>query len=109
MFETLSRWLVQQPGNILLIAAGYAALWALLRATILRAAPRANVFLVPAILCLAYAAWEWLLLRKSPEADIRVDLLVIWLVIAIATVWAVVRAARGGLQRNNRAGVRERT
>ena len=58
------------------------------------------------ILCFAYAAWEWLLLRKSPDADIRVDLLLIWLVIAIATVWAVVRAARGGLQRNNRAGVR---
>ena len=106
MLETLGRWLVQQPGHILLIAAGYAALWVLLRTTILRAAPRANVFLVPTILCLAYAAWEWLLLRKSPEADIRVDLLLIWLVIAIATVWAVVRAARGGLQRNNRAGVR---
>jgi len=49
MFETLSRWLVQRPGHILLIAAGYAALWVLLRTTILRAAPRANVFLVPTI------------------------------------------------------------
>jgi hypothetical protein len=37
------------------------------------------------------------LLRKSPEADIRVDLFVIWLVIAGTTVWAVVRAARGWL------------
>jgi hypothetical protein len=71
MFETLSRWLVQKPGHILLIAAGYAALWVLLCTTILRAALRANVFLVPTILCLAYAAWEWLLLRKSPEADVR--------------------------------------
>jgi len=95
MLESLSRWLVQQPGHILLIAAGYAALWALLRTTILRAAPRANVFLVPAALCLAYAMWEWLLLRKSPEADIRFDLLLIWLVIAGATLWAVVRAVLG--------------
>ena len=79
----------------MLIAAGYAALWALLRKTTLRAVPRANVFLVPAALCLVYAMWEWLLLRKSPEADIRFDLLVIWLVIAGATLWAVVRAARG--------------
>jgi hypothetical protein len=53
--------------------------------------------------------WEWLLLRKTPEADIRVDLLLIWLVIAIATAWAVVRAARGGLQRKMRAGACERT
>lgn len=82
MMETLSRLLVQQPGTILLIVAGYAALWALLRATILRVAPRANVLLVPALPCLAYAAWEWLLLRKGPEADIRFDLLLIWLVIA---------------------------
>jgi hypothetical protein len=95
MMETLSRWLVQRPEHIVLIAAGYAALWALPRATILRAVPRANVFLVPTDLCLAYAAWEWLLLRKSPEADIRFDLLLIWPVIAGATLWAVVRAARG--------------
>ena len=97
MIETLSRWLVQRPEHILLIAVGYAALWALLRTTILRATPRANVFLVPAALCLAYAAWEWLLLRKSPEADIRFDLLVIWPVIAGTTVWAFVRAVRGWL------------
>lgn len=95
MLETLGRWLVQQPGHILEIAAGYGTLWVLLRVTILRAAPRDNVFLVPAFLCLGYAAWEWLLLHKSPEADIRVDLFVIWLVIAGTTVWAVVRAARG--------------
>ena len=29
----------------------------------------------------------------TPEAEFRVDLLPIWLVIAIATVWAVVRVA----------------
>jgi hypothetical protein len=109
MIETLSRWLVQQPGHILLIAAGYVAIWALLRVTMPREAPRANAFLVPAALCLAYAAWEWLLLRRSPEADIRVDLLVIWPVIAGATVWAVVRAVRGGVRAKNRAGARGST
>jgi len=97
MIETLGQWLVQQPWHIVAIAAGYLAIWVLLRATILRAAPRANVFLVPTVLCLAYAAWEWLLLRQSPEADIRFDLLVIWLVIAGTTVRAFVRAVRGWL------------
>jgi hypothetical protein len=58
MIETLDRWLVQQPWHIVAIAAGYLVIWALLRATILRTAPRANVFLIPAVLCLAYAAWE---------------------------------------------------
>jgi hypothetical protein len=41
-----------------------------------------------------YAAWEWLVLIKSPEADIRVDLLLIWPVQAILTVWALVRTFR---------------
>jgi len=31
---------------------------------------------------------------KSPEANIRVDLLVIWPAIALAKLWAFVRAAR---------------
>jgi hypothetical protein len=95
MLEVLSRWLVQQPGHVLMLAAGYAAVWAILRTTVLRTVPSANGFLVPAVLCLAYAAWEWLLLRKSPESNIRFDLLIIWPALAVVTLWAIVRAIRG--------------
>ena len=95
MLETLGRWLVQQPGHILLIAAAYLALWVLCRATVLRTVPRANRLWVPAVLWLAYAAWEWLVLEKTPEADIRVDRLLIWPLIAVVTLWALWRAARG--------------
>jgi hypothetical protein len=35
---------------------------------------------------------RWL---KSTEANIRVDLLLIWPFIGLATLWAFVRAARG--------------
>jgi hypothetical protein len=41
--ETLSRWLVQQPGHILFVAVASLALWAFCRATILRKVPKANV------------------------------------------------------------------
>jgi hypothetical protein len=95
MLEVLSRWLVQQPAHILLIAMVILALWAAGRATVLRTVPKSNVLWVPAVLWLAYAVWEWLVLAKSPEANIRVDLLLIWPVIALATLWAFVRAARG--------------
>jgi hypothetical protein len=95
MLEVLSRWLVQQPAHILLIAMVILALWAAGRATVLRTVPKSNVLWVPAVLWLAYAGWEWLVLAKSPEANIRVDLLLIWPVIALATLWAFVRAARG--------------
>ncbi|MEZ5285379.1 MAG: hypothetical protein R2712_11355 [Vicinamibacterales bacterium] len=43
---------------------------------------------------LLYAAWEWLIQVRTPEANIRVDLLVIWPVLAILTFWAVMRALR---------------
>ena len=89
MLEMLARWLVQQPLHILLMAGVNLALWAILGATALRSVPRSNV------LWLAYAAWEWLVLAKTPEANIRVDLLLIWPLIGLVTLWAVVRAARG--------------
>lgn len=95
MLEVLSLWLVQQPAHILLIAMVILALWAAGRATVLRSVPKSNVLWVPAVLWLAYAGWEWLVLTKSPEANIRVDLLLIWPVIALGTLWAFVRAARG--------------
>ena len=95
ILQSLAGWLVQQPIHILLVAAAHFALWALCRATVLRAAPKANALWAPAVLWLGYAAWEWLVLVKTPEADIRVDLLVLWPLLAIATLWALLRAARG--------------
>jgi len=41
-----------------------------------------------------YAAWEWLVQIKTPEANIRVDLLAIWPVLAILSAWALFRAFR---------------
>lgn len=49
------------------------------------------------IACIAwglYAAWEWLVLSKTPEANIRVDLLVIWPVMAVFSLWAIYRTVR---------------
>lgn len=93
--ELLSRWLVQEPAHILLIAAVNLALWAMCRATVLRTAPKSNLLWVPALAWLAYAGWEWLVLVRSPEANIRVDLLLIWPAIGLVTVWAFVRAVGG--------------
>jgi hypothetical protein len=95
MLEALAHGLVQQPGHILLIAAAHLALWAACRATVLRNAQGANVLWVPALLWLAYAAWEWLVLVRTPEANIRADLLVIWPALALVTLWALLRTVRG--------------
>jgi hypothetical protein len=54
----------------------------------------ANTIFVPAVFCLMYAAWQWLVLIKSPEADIRVDLLLIWPIQAILNMWTLGRTFR---------------
>jgi hypothetical protein len=41
-----------------------------------------------------YAAWEWLVKVRTPEANIRVDLLLIWPVLLIASLVALVKALR---------------
>jgi hypothetical protein len=41
-----------------------------------------------------YAAWEWLVLVRTPEANIRVDLLLIWPIVALLSIWALYRAWR---------------
>ena len=94
MVEMLGGWLIQQPAHILLIAGVNSATWAFCRATVLRTAPGYNVLWIPGFLWLAYAGWEWLVLARSPGADIRVDLLLIWPLIGIVTLWAWVCAAR---------------
>jgi hypothetical protein len=42
----------------------------------------------------AYAAWEWLILVRTPEANIRVDLLLIYPALAILSAWALYRLLR---------------
>ena len=57
----------------------------------LRGVPKANVLWVPTALWLAYAGWEWLVVTQSPEANIRVDLMLIWPVLALED-WDISRA-----------------
>ena len=50
--------------------------------------------LIPAIAWLLYAVWEWVVTRSSPEANIRVDLLLIIPIVIIATIVGIVMALR---------------
>jgi len=42
----------------------------------------------------SYAGWEWLILVRTPEANIRVDLLLISPALAVLSAWAVYRSLR---------------
>jgi hypothetical protein len=92
--DALSRFFVQQPLHILAVAAIHFLLWAAARRGRIPAIRHAGAILVPSFAWLAYAAWEWLVLIKTPEANIRFDLLLIWPLLMIVTIWAVIRAFR---------------
>jgi ABC-type proline/glycine betaine transport system permease subunit len=92
--ELLASLFVGKPLNILALAVLFLAGYLALRFTALGIARRPDSLLIAATAWGLYAAWEWLVQIKTPEANIRVDLLVIWPVLAIFSGWALFRAFR---------------
>ena len=90
----LASFLVGRPLHILAIAALFLAAYVLQRAMSQGTSGRAGGLLVAAGAWALYAAWEWLVQLRTPDADIRVDLLVIWPVVGLLSAWAVLRALR---------------
>lgn len=92
--ETLASLLVGKPLHILLIASAFAVAHVLLRATGAGSVAHPRALLVVAAGWALYAAWEWLVLLRTPEANIRVDLLLIWPILLLLSIWFTVRAVR---------------
>jgi hypothetical protein len=92
--ELLSSLLVGKPLNILGVALLFVAGHLLLRLTALGAGRHPRLLLVGTAAWALYAAWEWLVRVRTPEANIRVDLLLIWPALLIVSIVAVVRALR---------------
>jgi hypothetical protein len=92
--ELLTSLFVGKPLNILAVAALFLAGYLALRFTTFGVGRHPRLLLVAAITWALYAAWEWLVQVRTPEANIRVDLLVIWPALAILSVWALFRSLR---------------
>jgi hypothetical protein len=92
--DLLASFLVGRPLHILAIAALFLAGYALRRAMSRGGGGRVGGLLVAAGAWALYAAWEWLVQLRTPDANIRVDLLVIWPVVGLLSVWAVFRLLR---------------
>jgi hypothetical protein len=90
----LAALFVARPLNILAVSAALFAGYLALRlwAPVVVRQPRP--LLVAAVAWGVYAAWEWLVQWRTPEANIRVDLLVIWPALAILSAWALFRMLR---------------
>jgi hypothetical protein len=94
--EFLAEIFVGQPLNILVVAVIFLTGYLTLRFIRSGAGLASPWLLRTAFAWTAYAAWEWLVLVWTPEADIRVDLLVIWPALALLTAWALFQVPRLG-------------
>jgi hypothetical protein len=92
--ETLASLLVGKPQNILVVAIAFLVGYLVPRFTALGNRRRFGLLLIASVAWGVYAAWEWLVQAKTPEANIRVDLLVIWPMLAILSTWALYRVLR---------------
>lgn len=73
--ETIGRLFVQNPAGLALVSGIFFAAYLLVRTRTLVTRP--NAFLWIALVWALWAIWELAILRFTPEADIRVDLLLI--------------------------------
>lgn len=92
--QLLASLFVGKPLSILGVAVLFLVGHLLLRFAPLGAGRHPRPLLWAAAAWAVYAAWEWLVKARTPEANIRVDLLLIWPVLAIASIVALWRALR---------------
>jgi hypothetical protein len=92
--ELLASMFVGKPQHILVVAGVFLAGYLALRFTAPDIARHPGSLLIASTIWGLCAAWEWLVQIKTPEANIRVDLLVIWPVLAIFSMWALYRTFR---------------
>jgi hypothetical protein len=92
--ELLASFLVGKPQNILVVAIIFLTGYLVLRFSALGIARSSRPLLIVSIAWVLYSAWELLVQTKTPEANIRVDLLVIWPILAILSAWTLCRVFR---------------
>ncbi|HHP7233349.1 MAG TPA: hypothetical protein ACFCUC_01865 [Desulfobacterales bacterium] len=90
----LASLLVGKPLNILPVAVFFSAGFLGLRFTTLGMARHPRALVIPSVAWALYAAWEWLVQIKTPEANIRVDLMLTWPVVLIISIWFAIKAFR---------------
>lgn len=93
--DLLAALLVGQPLHILVVALVFLIAYGALRIAGPAGRRRpTRPLLIAAVGWMASAAWEWLVLVRTPEADIRVDLLLIWPMLAVLSAWGLLRLIR---------------
>lgn len=88
---------VQHPERSALVAALFLVIWLVVWNSTGRGTRLQDLaLLIPAVAWGLYAIWEWAVTSFSPEADIRVDMLLIVPLLILATIAGIVLALVGG-------------
>ena len=90
--EQLALLFVGKPVSILMVAAVFHAAYLAQRYLGFGSNRHPRSFLMVTFAWALYAAWEGLVLSRTPEANIRVDLMVIWPTLLVLSIWFTVRA-----------------
>jgi len=94
VMDFLASLFVGKPLNIVIVAGVFFLVFLIVKFTVNIPSLHPTPFFVIAITWVVYAVWEWLVITQSPEANIRVDLLVIWPLLAILMLWQFVYVFR---------------
>lgn len=92
--EFLAALFVGKPQNILGVASVLFGGYLVLRIAKFDIVRRPRCLLTLSLAWGLYAAWEWLVQVRTPEANIRVDLLLIWPILLILSAWSLFRMFR---------------
>jgi uncharacterized membrane protein YjjP (DUF1212 family) len=92
--EFLASLFVGKPLNIAVVAIVLLAAYLARRFIMTSGRARSGWLLTAAVAWAIYAGWERLVLVQSPDANIRVDLLLIYPALFILSAWALYRALR---------------
>jgi len=90
--ELLDSLFVGKPLNILVVATLFLSGYLVSRLKMSKSGRHHNALLLAAIAWVLFSVWEFLVQIQTPEANIRVDLLVIWPGLAILSAWAIYRS-----------------
>lgn len=95
MMNYLTSIFVLKPLNILAIALLFLTCYLTMRRTLkVNLVSRTRMLLITTIAWGSYAGWELMVLIMTPEANIRVDLLIIWPILAFLSIWSIFRLFR---------------
>ena len=92
--EFLSSIFVGKYQNILLVAIIFFFAYLMLRFVFKDTALNSRPLLTLSVIWAIYTVWEFIVQIFSPEANIRIDLLIIWPVVGVLTVWKLFRVFR---------------